>query len=166
MGDAGHKVFVVTRRASRVQPWRDQGLFPLVADVTRPSTLADLPRAETVLYAVGFDHSAGSSAGAVYLAGLRAVLDALPDSVGRFLYISSTGVFGQADGGWVDEESVCQPTRPTGKACWEAERLLRSTPSAPARLSCGWRAFTVRSGFPAGPICCGASRSGCLQAAK
>ncbi|MEX1223542.1 MAG: NAD-dependent epimerase/dehydratase family protein, partial [Pirellulales bacterium] len=38
--------------------------------------------------------------------------------------ISSTGVYSQDDGGWVDEDSPCKPKQPGGKACLAAERLL------------------------------------------
>ena len=126
--DAGDRVFAVTRSAERGDQLREQGLLPLVADVTKPETLVELPNASTVLFAVGFDRTLGKSVREVYVTGLRSVLDALPPSVQRCVYVSSTGVFGQTDGTWVDEESVCEPTRPTGRACLEAEQLLRSHP--------------------------------------
>jgi nucleoside-diphosphate-sugar epimerase len=40
------------------------------------------------------------------------------------IYISSTGVYGQKDGEWVDEESPCAPEREGGRACLAAEQLL------------------------------------------
>lgn len=141
---AGDRVFAVTRSAERGDQLRAQGLFPIVADVTKPDTLVELPHASTVLFAVGFDRTTGSSVREVYVTGLRSVLDALPPSVQRFIYVSSTGVFGQADGTWVDEESVCEPTRPTGRACLEAERLLRDH-------SLGQRSVTLRMAGIYGP---------------
>jgi nucleoside-diphosphate-sugar epimerase len=60
----------------------------------------------------------------LHVKGLRAVLDALPGSTGRMIYASSTGVYAQNAGEWVDEESVCEPVREGGKACLSAERLL------------------------------------------
>ena len=41
----------------------------------------------------------------VYVVGLQNVLDRLPSSVRRFVYASSTGVYGQTGGEWVDEEA-------------------------------------------------------------
>jgi len=70
------------------------------------------------------DRSSGKSMREVYVQGLRNVLDALPSETGRLIYISSTGVYGQTDGSWVDEESPCQPERDSGQICLEAEQTL------------------------------------------
>ena len=40
------------------------------------------------------------------------------------MYISSTGVYGQSAGEWVDESSICQPERAGGLACLAAEQEL------------------------------------------
>jgi nucleoside-diphosphate-sugar epimerase len=62
----------------------------------------------------------------VYVDGLRGVLEKLPRETGRVIYISSTGVYGQAAGDWVDEDSQCRPLRDGGRACLAAEELLRA----------------------------------------
>jgi nucleoside-diphosphate-sugar epimerase len=62
---------------------------------------------------------------AVYVEGLGHVLDTLPEC-DRFIYVSSTGVYGQTDGGFVDERSPTEPLEESGKVVLEAERLLRS----------------------------------------
>jgi nucleoside-diphosphate-sugar epimerase len=121
---AGHQVFAVTRLSTRAADLEAAGLKPLVADVTNPQSLLHLPSAESVLYAVGYDRTAGKSLREVYVQGLHNVLDALPAAVQRIVYISSTGVYGQSGGEWVDEDSICQPTRESGRACLEAENLL------------------------------------------
>jgi nucleoside-diphosphate-sugar epimerase len=61
----------------------------------------------------------------VYVAGLANVLDALAPG-GRFIYISSTSVYGQTDGGWVTEDSPTAPTEVSGKVVLEAEQFLRA----------------------------------------
>ncbi len=113
-------------------PFRQMGTVPffqtLVADVTRPETLAGLPAAETVLYAVGYHPRGGRSRREVYVDGLRAVLDALPPGCDRFLFISSTGVYGDAGGDWVDEDSPCRPTSEAGRALLAAEEVLHHHP--------------------------------------
>jgi nucleoside-diphosphate-sugar epimerase len=118
-------VYAVTRSVRRADELRNRGLVPIIADVTEPTTLISLPSVASVLYAVGFDRNSGSSVREVYVDGIRSVLDALPSSVRRLTYVSSTGVFGQTDGHWVDEGSVCKPTRPTGQACLDAEQSLQ-----------------------------------------
>jgi nucleoside-diphosphate-sugar epimerase len=121
-------VFAVTRSAERAAALAAEGLRPLVADVTRPETLANLPAAETVLYSVGFDRAAGHAMREVYVGGLRAALDRLHQAATpefqRLIYISSTGVYGQCSGEWVDEQSTCEPTREGGRVCLEAEQVL------------------------------------------
>jgi nucleoside-diphosphate-sugar epimerase len=101
------------------------GIEPVVGDVLAPTSLRNLPAARTVLYAVGLDRSAGQSMRAVYVDGLANVLDTLP-ACGRFVYVSSTGVYGQTDGELVDEDSPTEPREESGKVVLEAERLLRA----------------------------------------
>src|SRR5437660_10927740 len=95
---AGEKVCVVTRFAEHARRFEQHGFTPIVADVTRPATLVGLPSAQAVLYAIGYDRTAGVSIQELYVAGLQAVLGALPPSVEKFIYISTTGVYGQSDG--------------------------------------------------------------------
>jgi nucleoside-diphosphate-sugar epimerase len=127
---SGDEIFAVTRSAQRAAVLAESGLRPIVADVTQPATLSSLPSADTVLYAVGYDRTAGSSMRDVYVAGLRAALDSLQDRVGRLIYISSTGVYGQNNGSWVDEDTPCHPTRESGRVCLEAEQTLAAHPLA------------------------------------
>lgn len=124
----GDDVFAVTRSVDRAAQFAKGGLRPIIADVTDENSLADLPSVDTVLFAVGYDRSAGIPIEDVYVAGLAKVLDHLPDSCGRLIYVSSTGVYGDAAGQVVDEQTPCDPQRSGGKACWAAEELLRSDP--------------------------------------
>lgn len=142
--ERGDRVAVLTRSAHRAETLRTKGYAAIVADVTEPETLAGLPRADTVLYAIGYDRAAGRSRRQVYVEGLAAALDALPPGIERFIYISSTGVYGQSDGSLVDESSPCLPTREGGQVCLEAEWLL-----ADHRL--GKRAVVLRMAGLYGP---------------
>jgi len=126
--ECGHDVFVSTRSNQRADDFSKQGLRPIVCDITEPTSLANLPSTETVLFAVGFDRTSGRSISEVYGDGLRNVLHALPSSIQRMIYISSTGVYSQDDGQWVNEDSTCQPKREGGKACLAAEQLLANHP--------------------------------------
>ena len=95
-----------------------------MADILQPETLTQLPTVDTILFAVGYDRAAGVPIDKVYVGGLQNLLDALPDASGSLVYISSTGVYAQNDGGWVNEESPCEPVREGGRACLAAEQLL------------------------------------------
>jgi nucleoside-diphosphate-sugar epimerase len=116
----------------------EAGVFTGQADVTKTETLYWLPQIadlrlggtppESLLYAIGFDRSAGPDIHAVYAGGLRNVLAALPPSVTRVIYISTTGVYGTAGGGWVDETTPTDPQREGGKASLAAEQILKAHP--------------------------------------
>src|SRR6478609_1277397 len=95
---AGRRVAALTRRNPAALA--ALGVEPVVGDVLDPATLRHLPRAATVLYAVGMDRSQGKTMHEVYVNGLRHVLGTIPRP-DRFVYVSSTSVYGQTDGGWI-----------------------------------------------------------------
>jgi nucleoside-diphosphate-sugar epimerase len=99
-------------------------LIPWVGNVTRPETLPRLPAVDTVLWSVGFDRDVAQTIHDVYVHGLRHFLEALPSPVGRLIYISSTGVYGQTDGSWVNETTECRPQRYGGQVFLAGEQLL------------------------------------------
>ena len=120
---AGRRVAALTRR--NADALAALGVEPIPGDVLDPDSLRNLPPVRTVLYAVGMDRTTGKTMNEVYVHGLRHVLDTLPRPE-RFVYVSSTGVYGQTDGGWVDESSITEPVEEAGRVVLEAERALRS----------------------------------------
>ena len=56
---AGHAVAGLVRSAAAAESLAREAVRPIVADVTQPSTLRDLPAADTLLYAVGYDPAGG-----------------------------------------------------------------------------------------------------------
>lgn len=140
----GGGVFAVTRYAEKGCALLACGIEPVVADIMDPQTLKKLPKADTVLFAVGYDRGGGHSIRQLYVAGLQNVLQHLSPDVRRFIYVSSTGVYGQSGDVWVDERSPCEPAREGGRACWEAEQRLRGDPL-------GQRAIILRMAGIYGP---------------
>ncbi len=148
--DAGEAVTVVTRSPAKAETLRRDGYSTIVADVADAATLGELPPASTVLYAVGYDRKSPSarSIEAVYAGGVKNVADAVQFGIRNeefgaptapnselpvlnsplFVYISSTGVYGDAEGDWVDETTPPRPTREGGLACLAAERVLAEHP--------------------------------------
>jgi nucleoside-diphosphate-sugar epimerase len=120
----GRRVAALTRR--NADSLAALGIEPLIGDVLEPATLRQLPQAEAVLYAIGLDRSTNQTMREVYVDGLANVLRQLPQ-LDRFVSISSTGVYGQVDGEWVDETSPAEPIDESGRIVREAERLLWST---------------------------------------
>jgi nucleoside-diphosphate-sugar epimerase len=119
---AGREVYALTR--NRADELRNHGVEPITGDVLDPESLKALPPTDTVLYAVGLDRTAGKPMREVYVQGLGNVLGVL-GSGSRFVYISSTSVYGQTDGGWIDESSPTEPLEEAGKVVLEAEQTLR-----------------------------------------
>ncbi|MFN0066103.1 MAG: NAD-dependent epimerase/dehydratase family protein, partial [Limisphaerales bacterium] len=108
------------------------GIRPLMADVTRPETLAALPGGwDAVVNCVS---SAGGDAAtyrALYLEGTRnllAWLRAAPPR--RFVHLGSTSVYGQTDGGWVDEGSPTEPAAETARVLVATEEMLGEASAA------------------------------------
>jgi nucleoside-diphosphate-sugar epimerase len=119
--DAGKFVAAITRGNAPVL--QKAGILPIVADIMNPSSLRELPDAATILYSVGWDRSSGNTMSEVYLNGLNHFLDTLT-ACERFIYASSTGVYGQSDGGIVDEGSATEPNEESGKIVLAADRML------------------------------------------
>lgn len=120
----GDDVFALTRSRRHADELRAVGIEPVIGDVTDPRSLGNLPRVDAMLYAVGFDRSAGISQREVYVAGLQNVLAAVHNRVNRLIYISSTSVYGQTAGEWIDETSPAEPVTSSGKVCRDAERVV------------------------------------------
>jgi nucleoside-diphosphate-sugar epimerase len=96
-------------------------------DVSAP--LPPLPQdIDTVVYCVSAGGSTVEAYERAYICGVRNCLDALGgdrQSLPRFVFVSSTGVYGQADGEWVDETTEPKPQSVTGRALLRGEELLR-----------------------------------------
>jgi nucleoside-diphosphate-sugar epimerase len=120
----GCRVAATTRSAERAAEFRREGIEPVVCDVLDPDSLSGLPRASAVVYCVGLDRAAGRSMREVYVQGLANVLDRLPPP-GKFLYVSSTSVYGQGEGEWVEESATPAPREESGQIVLDAEGLLR-----------------------------------------
>src|SRR6266542_6214135 len=120
-----HRVFVTTRKPEKAAMLAGQAYRPIICDILDPASLRKLPAVDVAVHAIGLDRSAGSTMRQVYVDGLAHALDALPRP-GRFVYVSSTSVYGQTAGETVDEQSSTEPLEPSGQVVLEAERLLKS----------------------------------------
>ncbi|MFC6771301.1 NAD-dependent epimerase/dehydratase family protein, partial [Halorubrum pallidum] len=84
------------------------------------------PDADAVVFAASSGGRGAEAARSVYVDGLRNVIDeygsraTTPD---RLVYTSSTGVYGDHGGAWVDEETPIDPTTEKTRVLAEAERV-------------------------------------------
>jgi nucleoside-diphosphate-sugar epimerase len=125
---AGHVVWGLRRSAEGLP----SGLQCVAADLTAPATLQDLPPALDVVFYTAAPNGADDAAyRAIYVDGLRHLLEALVrqhQSPQRVLFTSSTAVYAQSAGEWVDETSSADPRHFTGSRVLEGERLLLGGP--------------------------------------
>lgn len=111
------------------------------ADLVTGDGLAAAATGVTALvYAAAADSFSDEGYRRAYVDGLRNVLDALRAAqapVERVLFTSSTAVYAQHDGGWVDEASPTAPTGFSGRRLLEAEALLLASgyPASVLRLA-------------------------------
>lgn len=134
----GDRVVGITRSPARAALLASAGIEPDVLDVAAadPDWAGLVARRgcpTTVFWAVGFDRSAGASAADVHVTGLHRLLDAL--AAGgcrpRVIFSSSTGVWGDEEGGTVSEATPVRPSREAGRVLVEAEALLAGHPAGP-----------------------------------
>jgi nucleoside-diphosphate-sugar epimerase len=120
----GHEVFGLRRGAP--DELKAAGIRPLVADITQPVSLAKLPRDfDRVVNCVASGGGSAEDYRKIYLKGNHNLVAWLADSPPeKFVYTSSTSVYGQNDGSVVTEESPAEPVEETAKVLIEAEKSL------------------------------------------
>ncbi|MEQ9409298.1 MAG: NAD-dependent epimerase/dehydratase family protein [Fuerstiella sp.] len=125
--DQGRMTSAVTRLAERAAEFRAAGLLPVQLDLARPDDGDPVPDADVVLWSVGFDRTAGVPRERVWLDGLAWLINHLPTAPKRFIYTSSTSVYGgNHDGASVTEETKVDPETDGGQCCVKAEQLART----------------------------------------
>lgn len=122
---AGHRV-VGWRRQPEKLPAEIEGVAADLGSTKLPPIPADT---SAVVVALAADSPTEDAYRAAYVDGLAHVLDALErDGVTprRVLFVSSTAVYGDAGGGWVDESTTAAPGGFSGHIMLEAEDLLHN----------------------------------------
>jgi nucleoside-diphosphate-sugar epimerase len=131
----GHTVWALRRDPSGLP----DSFNKLAGDLALPEGLAHVPRnLDYVVYTASAGESSDAAYARAYVAGLRNVLSTLASgSLRRAFFTSSTAVYGQTGGTWVDEASETNPSHFSGRRTLEAEDLLRasSTPSTVLRCA-------------------------------
>ncbi|HIA13569.1 MAG TPA: SDR family oxidoreductase [Nitrospirales bacterium] len=135
LAKAGHTVWGLRRKTGDLS----SPLLPLTSDVTDLETLQSLPsQIDTVFYTVSPDHSDEAGYRAAYINGLRNLLEVLKTQAQqpRIFYTSSTAVYAQQSGEWVDESSPATPDYFSGQCLLEGEQYLLNSrfPATVVRL--------------------------------
>lgn len=125
--DAGHSVYGIRR--SNLTAVEATGATAIRGDLTEESTLEQIPTVDAVVFSAS---SGGGNTGAarnIYVDGLRIAVEHFrtrrspPD---RLVYTSSTGVYGDHGGDWVDEETPVDPQTEKADVLAQAEQIARN----------------------------------------
>jgi nucleoside-diphosphate-sugar epimerase len=130
LAEESHGVWGLRRRLVSLP----DGIHPIVADLGVAATLADLPPDfDYVFYMAspgGPDDALYRTAYVEGLSNLLLALDRQGHRPVRIFFVSSTAVYAQRRGEWVDEESPTEPVHFSGRRLLEAERILFEGPFA------------------------------------
>jgi len=123
----GWRVWGLRRNPEAYRELEAAGAEPVLADLTQPKTLHALPAAEYVVACQGAGRQGDPRR--TYVEGTANLLTALaitPPT--RYLFISSTSVYGECGGAWVDETTPPKPITDETRIWLEAESLVLAAP--------------------------------------
>ncbi|WP_110991987.1 SDR family oxidoreductase [Pseudomonas sichuanensis] len=137
-----------------------KGVEPIAADLSDQRMPADWPERnpDYLVYCVAASQHDEAGYQAAYVEGLRHVLAWLQRGgklPRRLLFVSSSSVFAQKDGEWIDETASTEPEGYSGKVMLEAEQLALHSgiPASVVRLTGiygpgrEWLLSQVRQGY-------------------
>lgn len=128
LAEAGHNVWGLRRHPTALP----SAITPVTANLLDPTTLANLsPDTEFVFYTAAAAAPTDEAYRAAYVEGpnnLVAALVAQRARLRRLFFTSSTAVYAQSHGEWVDENSPTAPTHFTGRRLLEAEQAIARAP--------------------------------------
>jgi nucleoside-diphosphate-sugar epimerase len=122
----GHDVFACNRTNALQAQIEKEGIHFLAADVSNRSSLDKLPAPfDWVVDMVSAGGGGPAEYRQTYLQGATNLIDWLKSTpLRKFVYTSSTAVYGQDDGSQVKEESPTEPASETARILVETERAL------------------------------------------
>ena len=115
----GHEVLGLRRRDVAAS----QGVRAIRGDLATGEGLSRLPRqVEAIVFCAAPDQRDEPSYRRLYVDGLRRLLDVV--EAPRCIFVSSTAVYGEDAGEWVDEATPAMPPKFNGQVLLAAEHLL------------------------------------------
>jgi len=120
---AGRRVYGLRRSADALPA----PLVTLRADLTDPASLRELPDdiADVVFLPAPGQRDEAAYRG-LFITGLAHLLDALHQrtALRRLIFVSSSAVYGEHAGAWIDEDTPCAPLAFNGRLLLEAEQRM------------------------------------------
>ncbi|MCF7709214.1 MAG: SDR family oxidoreductase [Verrucomicrobia bacterium] len=123
----GHEVFGVRRSAAARSELEAAGIRLITADISDRESLDQIPGGfDWIVNTVATGGGDAEAYRQAYLKGTKNLIARFAaDPPKKFVYTSSTGVYGQSDGKPVKEESPTEPQNDTGRVLVETEKVLR-----------------------------------------
>ena len=115
-----YKVFAMTRDQSRIDRLTACGVTPIVADLDAAASLAAIVGLADLVIHLAPPPNVGSTD--LRIRSLIAAMLAQPPR--RFVYVSTSGVYGDCAGAWVDETRPVAPLTDRARRRVDAERAL------------------------------------------
>ncbi len=108
------------------------GVTPVLGDFSSTKTLGKWPeRIDYMIFSASANEPTEADYKAVYITGLKNTLSRLVSDghqPKRVFFTSSTSVYHQCEGEWVNEASLTEPATFSGKTMLQAEDLLHDSP--------------------------------------
>ena len=134
LSKSGWKVLGICARPQSLPPLSSKSSEARALDITVPFAIEPAWRhVDALVHCAGPDQATTESYRLVYVQGLRNAVAAFAPR--RVLFTSSTSVYAQTDGSWVDETSETRPHRETSRILLQAEAIALNAGGSVARLS-------------------------------
>jgi nucleoside-diphosphate-sugar epimerase len=132
---SGWETYALTASQSSAALLRSEEFGAFAVDIAEKASFRHLPvrSFDIVVHCASSGRGDARDYAAVFFAGTRNLTTYL--EYGRFVFCSSTSVYAQTDGSWVDESSAADPGRETGQILRKTEDLVLGSGGIVARLA-------------------------------
>ena len=121
-------VWGLRRSESARDELKAAGAVPLIANLANRQTLSGLPVVDYVVSCQA-PGKGGRDYRSTYLEGARNLIEAIRSKAPKkFLWVSSTSVYGQSNDEWVNEETMPEPASENAGILLEAESVVLNSP--------------------------------------
>ncbi|WP_341217632.1 SDR family oxidoreductase [Neptunomonas phycophila] len=121
--DQGYEVYGLRRTINQL-PDSIHAIKGDLIDKSSLSALADLPVLDYLVYSAAGGGRGAAAYQGTYIDGFSNVMQSLTHAPKHTFFTSSTSVYGQSNGEWVDETSPTEPNSETGKIMVAAEQQV------------------------------------------
>lgn len=124
----GWQVAGITRSIQKAAELNHVGIHPIIVNITQTDSLIELPKAKYVVFCASPDKRKDKGYEEIYITGTNHVLASLKTKPDRILYVSSSGVWPENNGNWVDESIPALPKHKRNTILLEAEFQIKRAP--------------------------------------